>query len=499
MGYAFTRAYRLFIAALCLAVLMPVAVYADSPYEGYIYNNLEDDVHSINGYLYLDSWDGFGTEAGPLNAPEDIFVAANDHLYIADSGNNRILLLDDEFELIRIFGDAEGPGKLNTPKGVFVSEDGTVYVADTNNKRIAVFNADGSFAREIPEPKSTLLGDNFVYSPSKLIVDKRGYLFVVSNGTTNGLLQISQNGEFESFFGGNRVSFNWTRLLLRWFASEEQRAQIVAERPLEISNLYQDSEGFIYTTTLGGEYNQVKRLSPVGVDTLNHGNVWYGDYYVSGPFSLPAFVDVTVDRNGLITIIDQNTNKAFQYNKLGYLLFIFGGTGEQNGLMKTVSAIDQTSDGTMYIVDNSRGRIDRFRTTPFGDLVHQASALYVEGRYEEAEELWREVLRYNSNYDMAYHAIGKAMYKAERYEEAMQYFKLARSRADYSQAFKEYRKELMREHFEWILVGIVVLFLLIRYLLPPFIRKLRAWFGASGAKAQLPAGNQAAVKEGEAG
>jgi len=478
---------------------MPVTASAGSPYEGYIYNNLEDDVHSINGYLYLDSWDGFGTEAGPLNAPDDIYIDAHDQLYVADSGNNRILMLDDEFELIRTYGDAEGPGKLNTPKGVYVTDDGTVYVADTNNKRIAVFNADGSFAREIAEPKSILLGDSFVYSPSKLIVDKRGYLFVVSNGTTNGLLQISQNGEFESFFGGNRVRFNWTRLLLRWFASEEQRAQIVAERPLEISNLYQDTEGFIYTTTLGGEFNQVKRLSPVGVDTLNQGNVSYGDYFSSGPFSLPAFVDVTVDRNGLITIIDQNTNKAFQYNKLGYLLFIFGGTGEQNGLMKTVSAIDQTSDGTMYIVDSSRNRIDRFRTTPFGELVHRASALYVEGRYEEAEALWREVLRYNSNYDMAYHAIGKAMYKAERYEEAMEYFKLARSRPDYSQAFKEYRKEWMREHFEWILAGVVVLFILIRYMLPRFVRKLRAWIGASGRSSKLHDATQAIVKEGEAG
>jgi hypothetical protein len=100
---------------------------------------------------------------------------------------------------------------------------------------------------------------------------------------------------------------------------------------------------------------------------------------------------------------------------------------------------------------------------------------------------------------MAYHAIGKAMYKAERYEEAMQYFKLARTRGDYSQAFKEYRKELMREHFEWILVGVVVLFILIRYVLPPLVRKLRARIGSSGTNSRPHAGNQAIVKEGEAG
>lgn len=493
-------AKRCAVLLLILSLLFPAAAYAANPYEGYIYNNLNDDVRSINGYLYHDSWDGLDGETGPLNGPEDIFIDASDRLYIADTGNNRILMLDEDFHLIRVYGDEEGPGKLSGPKGVFVTEDGMVYVADTNNKRIAIFQPDGSFLRELPEPESPLLGANFVYSPAKLIVDKRGYLFVVSNGTTNGLLQISQNGEFESYFGGNRVSFNWTRLLLRWFATEEQRAQIVSERPLEISNLYQDEEGFIYTTTMGGEVNQIKRLSPVGIDTLNQGAVYYGDYYYSGPFDLPIFVDITVDNKGIITAIDQNTNKAFQYDKLGNLLFIFGGTGEQNGLFKTVSAIDQTSDGTIYIVDSSRHRVDRFRTTPFGALVHQASELYVEGRYTEAEQLWHEVLRYNANYDMAYNAIGKALYKAERYKEAMEYFRLARNKAEYSAAFKEYRKEMMREHFEILFAAAAGLFLVLRFLLPRLIRRLRRALGnRSRRRAGRTAQQAALTKEGEAG
>ena len=122
--------------------------------------------------------------------------------------------------------------------------------------------------------------------------------------------------------------------------------------------------------------------------------------------------------------------------------------GNKKGLFKTVSAIDQTSDGPIYIVDSSRHRVD---PVPYDALWRPSPVgvqLYVEGRYTEAEQLWHEVLRYNANYDMACDAIGKALYKAERYKEAMEYFHLAQDKQRCFAAFKEYRKEMMREHLE---------------------------------------------------
>ncbi|MNP29334.1 hypothetical protein D3C76_1223530 [compost metagenome] len=98
----------------------------------------------------------------------------------------------------------------------------------------------------------------------------------------------------------------------------------------------------------------------------------------------------------------------------------------------------------------------------------------MDGKYQESEGLWQEVLRENSNFDLAYLAIGKSLYKAENYKEAMDYFKLARSRVDYSNAFAEFRKEWIREHFAWIIGGLVTLFLIIRYLLPVGWRSLRS-------------------------
>jgi hypothetical protein len=467
------RRFRL-IGFLLLLLVPCSVVSADSPYTGYIYDNMDNAPLSINGYLYFDSIDGYDMSTGPLKDPEDLFVAGDDTLYVVDGGNNRVIHMDTEKHVLGIFGDIDGKGKLNAPKGVFVSKNGDVYVADSQNRRIAVFDHSGVFAKEFGAPSSPLLGKNFNYSPSKLIVDKRDYMFVTSDGANQGLLQMQPDGGFAGFFGANHVPFDWTRVFVKLIASKEQKDQIASAKPPEFSNLYQDNEGFIYTSTLGIRRNQLKRLSAVGVDTLNGSPHRYGDLYMPSKnfdYLYDAFVDLSISGDGLITGLDQTTGKLFQYDKLGNLLFIFGGIGNQDGLFKTPSSVAETSDGTIYVADRTQSRIDRFTTTPFADKVHEASRLYVEGRYEEAMKPWQDVLKVNSNYDMAYNAIGKALYKQRKYGEAMKYFKTARDRSAYSDAYLQYRKEYVRNHFGAVVAVILGLILLVRFV-PKWVRSL---------------------------
>jgi len=465
------------IVFLLVIVLLgiPTNVSAESPYRGYIYDNLDNTPASINGYLYADSIDGIGKEFGNLKAPEDLFIAPDDTIYIVDSGNNRVIHITQNQELIGIYGDKEGKGLLNTPKGVFVDTQGSVYVADTLNRRIALFDKSGQFVKEFTQPVSPLLGDKFVYSPSKLIVDKRGYLFVVSDGASQGLMQIRPDGQFAGFFGANHVNFSWTRVLVRLVASEEQKEQIASVRPPEFSNLYQDNEGFIYTSTLGVPINQIKRLSAVGVDTLNaYTDFRYGDLYMpisNGTELLDAFVDVSISNSGLISALDQTTGRVFQYDKLGNLLFIFGGIGQQDGLFKTPTSVAETTDGMIYVADRTRNRIDSFYTTPFGDLVHHASELYVEGKYDQAFGPWNEVLHLNANYDLANYVIGKTFFRKQQYGDAMTYFQLAKHKEGYSDALHEYRKVYVRDNFGTIMTVLIASIIFIRLLLMAYRKR----------------------------
>ncbi|GIN69895.1 hypothetical protein J14TS2_03700 [Bacillus sp. J14TS2] len=462
------------IPALVVMFLFPLEGWAQEAYEGYIWDTEERDVRSINGYLHDGSIDGAYLPTGSFNSPEDIFIAPDDSIYITDTGNNRIIHLDEDNELIKVIGDIEGEGMLNGPKGVFVKEDGMVYVADTKNQRIAIFDKNGEFLKELTAPSSPLLGAKFSYSPSKLIVDKREYLYVVSEGNTKGLMQIDSMGEFKGFFGSNDVPFSLKNLIVRLIATDEQKAKLPSVRALAYSNLAQDSEGFIYTTTLGTDINQIKRLSPVGVDTLNQANNTYGDLTsYEGPFKVSSFVDVSINEDGLITALNLTSSRVYQYDKLGNLLFVFGGNGAQNGVFTTPSSLAENSEGIIYVVDKGRNRVDLFRTTPFADRVHKASKLYVDGHYEEAKDIWEEVIQLNGNFDIAYHAIGKALYKNEDYKDAMYYFKMANAREDYSEAFRLYRIEFVREHFAWFFSGLIILFIVLRYGIPAMIRLVK--------------------------
>jgi tetratricopeptide (TPR) repeat protein len=461
------------LLTLLLVFMLPMETMATSPNQGYIWDKNGRDVHSINGYVYETSIDGAYLTTGPFSSPEDIFIASDDSIYVVDTGNNRVVHLNTDLEVVKVIGDKEGPGVLNGPKGVYVKDDGTVYVADTKNQRIAIYDNTGKFSKELLAPDSPLLGSNFTYSPSKIVVDKRNYLYVVSEGNIKGLMQIDSKGDFKGFFGSNDVEFSLKRFLTRLIATEEQKAKLESVVPLAFSNLTLDKDGFIYTTTLGTDVNQLKRLSPVGVDTLNQGEKKYGDLIdYSETFQTSSFIDITVSEDGLITALDLTNSRIYQYDKLGNLLFVFGGNGDQNGVFLTPSSVDQNSEGIMFVVDKGRNRVDLFRTTPFADLVHEASTLYVEGRYEEAKKIWEEIINLNANFDIAYHAIGKALYKSEKYSEAMEYFKLANSKGDYSDAFRQYRIEYVRENFIWFFSGTILLFFLIRFGIPALIKQI---------------------------
>lgn len=64
------------------------------------------------------------------------------NVYIADTGNHRILKLNSAGELIGSYGSqGSGSGKFQNPQGICVGDDDRVYVSDTGNDRIVCFES----------------------------------------------------------------------------------------------------------------------------------------------------------------------------------------------------------------------------------------------------------------------------------------------------------------------------------------------------------------------
>jgi streptogramin lyase len=96
------------------------------------------------GGRYLGSWGGLGTSPGQFEHPQGIAVDGHGNVYVADTGNNRIEKFSQSGGLLTTWGTkGSGPGQFDAPSGVAVGGSGNVFVADRNNKRIEKFSPSG--------------------------------------------------------------------------------------------------------------------------------------------------------------------------------------------------------------------------------------------------------------------------------------------------------------------------------------------------------------------
>lgn len=436
---------RIGIAAVLGAVLLQGAdrpVYAELPYTTYS-SDMNKWIRTPNAFVPKGVWGG-------LNHPEDLFITSRDELYVADTGNNRIVQLDLEGHTVRTIPDPtdqDPKAKLRKPEGVFVTEDGVIYVADTGSRRIAIFDRDGRYMQELLAPSSELLPATFVYAPLKVVVDQRGYIYMVTKGGYQGLLQLAPDGSFAGFYGANKVPTSWLDSLKRKFFTEEQLKEELSRLPGAVTNVTLDAQGFMFTVNKDLKSGQLKRLNFGGVDLLMNRNFapWVK------PLDKFSFQDVHVDSHGVMSAVETTEGKIYQYDKYGELLFVFGtasvGSEQRLGMFKRVTSIVADSHGSLYIADGEQNRIQIMKRTHFGELVHQASYMDNQGKYEEARELWEEIHRLNGMYDRAYLGIAKAKFKTGDYEQAMTYFEQAKDKEGYSESFWQVRMNFLLRYF----------------------------------------------------
>ena len=253
--------------------------------------------------------------------------------------------------------------------------------------------------------------------------------------------------------------------------------------PTEYSNIAIDKDNFLYATTTtygggdigdGGKIKPIRKLNTLGEDVLiRNGYVDpMGDFYwgdggdISGPSRLE---DVTAMDNDTYFAIDRVRGRVFGYDFQGNLLYAFGGIGNKKGYFLYPVAIEHLGTD-LLVLDNRSAALTRFTLTEYGKKISEGLSSYKEGRYEESADYWKQVLRLNGNYDLAYIGIGRSLLRQGEYKEAMKYFEMKRDTDNYSKAFMEYRKQWVEENIGWMIGGFVVLLFLPRLI--KLIKKL---------------------------
>ncbi len=406
-----------------------------------------------------------------MNHPEDIFVGPDDLLYVADTENNRVLVMDREGVVLREITEACGK-KLSKPRGVYVDDDLSVWIADTGNLRLATINADGSDRKEYVKPDSALLEKNFTFDVQKLFVANTGYIYVLKGAN---LIALDEGNNFRGYLGADDVGFSLSRTLIRMFGSKSQVERTVKQEPASYSNFYIGADNMIYGILSNKNTAQIRKLNSVGNNTYEEQKYGFTLTDEEGKALDPTFADVTVEDNGIITVVDRLTGLIYQYDQEGNLLCTFGGIGTVGGLFQIPVSIDHDSQGYLYVLDYNTGSITVFRPTHFIKLIHQAVTLHGEGRYEEALVYWQEALEIDSNYALAHQGVAKVMGKQENWEAALQSYYLADDKDGYSEAFSEYRHEMFRQYFVPVVAAIAVGAVLLVKLLGFLKKKADQW------------------------
>lgn len=478
------------IALVCLTTTTLAAVPENS---SYIYSADFYAVASPQAFALEDVINGEGLGISTFKNPSDIFVSKNGTIYLVDAGNNRIVEINDEYKLVRTVDSFIYNGKedsFSAPSGIFVTEDGILYIADTGNNRVVRLNKSNECDLMITRPHSELLQKEYIFLPSKIVTDIAGRIFIVSDNQPQGVMEFSPDGYFKGFIGANKVTFDFSDYFWKSIATKEQRSQMRLFLPTEYNNITLDNEGFLFVTSDKIDLSSIfsvrgfvpddflERIAPVrrinlaGSDILRRDGwgVPIGDYaltYTKGIVDGPSrIVDSAIDICGIYSILDRARGRIFTYDSNGYLLYIFGGLGREDGKFRSPSSFAYHGD-RLLVADYSKNNITVLKLTEYGKLIREAYIAYSEGDYDKNEVMWRKVLNYNSNCDIAYIGIGKSYMRKMDYKSAMKYFKLGENRDLYSDAFIKWRNEIVRKYFAagfWLLFGLIILATLIKYI-----------------------------------
>lgn len=464
----------------CCGVTASATTLDDLPYDSYTYWDEGSNKYLAGSramYEVEDIISGESLSATPLNEPSDMAVGDDGKLYILDSGNSRILILSENFELINTIDNLSGQ-TFSGASGITVSASGDIYIADTANMRVLVGDEQGKLIREITCPEDDFVPDDYEFNPIQMTLDKNGYLYVLSKGSFYGAIVFSPESAAEGFFGANKVNASVGDLIdtiwNRWFMTDEQRSSQIQKIPYQFSDLCADKNGLIYTTTgalssFGAQSGQIRCLGPAGTNVLKKRvdrTVTDADSFNfadKGQASLAVgqriqdFVSIDV-LNGFIYALDKTYGKIFVYSNNCELLTVFGGgvkKGDQKGTFENAVSIAVNND-YVYVLDSVKANITVFRINEYGKMVQSASTLTSTGKYLEAKPLWEKIIKLDRNSQLAYGGLARAALEEKDYSAAMSYAKQGNDRGIYDQAFEYVRNDWLERNIGWIFFAVII-------------------------------------------
>jgi len=478
-----------------IAVMLFGTVYSSAaePYDTYTYSIDGKTIKSPPAYSAVDDFDAIDMNISKLSSVatlsanvSDIFCDDQSNIYIADKGNNRIVVLNKFYEAIGIiesYVDENGVAQtFNGPSGLYITDaakttdnSSHIYICDTGNKRVVVFDREYNYVRTIYKPDSKII-DAGAFDPTAIAVDIYGRIFIVSPSAYEGVIVLTRDGDFTGFIGAQQVSYSLIDIIWAKFQSAEKRLTQELKLATPYNNITVDDDGFVYVTmyptdpaeqknqlssikTKKASYSPVKKLNSQGKEILNRNGFFDpGGEVVINVKDISQIKDVALGAEDTWTLLDQSRARFFTYDQNGNLLFAFGGKGDQLGHgANFVGMTYQVVNGTYRLVvldaAGTGSKITVYDPTDYYYALMTALSNENKHDYVAAQESWERVLTLNNNLDLAYIGIGKALYNQGKYADAMEYLESAYETKVWSDAHAAANKNIVSK---WLLPIIIL-------------------------------------------
>jgi uncharacterized protein (TIGR03663 family) len=291
----------------------------------------------------LRSIGGRGAGAGQFTSPRALAIGADGLWYVADSGNQRIQVLDSDGKPLRMWGSSgTGAGQFQEPWGVAVNQKlGRVYVSDTWNHRVQVFDLEGTYLSEWGHFADTKgqadLEPSGFWGPRDIVLDATGNVYVADTGNKR-IQKFDADGKFLAQWGG---------------------AGVVPGRFDEPTSLDISATGVIYVADAWNRRVQsfstdMKPLGEWPVDS------WAGESVVNKPY-------LRVSPGGDVYVSDPERYRILVFDSEGTFRLTFGQYGADTASLALPLGMAFTPEGNLVVVDSDNHRLLEFAALDDGE------------------------------------------------------------------------------------------------------------------------------------
>jgi trimeric autotransporter adhesin len=254
--------------------------------------------------------DGGSGASAMLNDPEGLASDIDGNVYIADTQNNRIRKLLPGGTIITIAGNGNasfygdgGPANaasIHAPEAIYSAGGGHIYIADTGNQRVRELLPDGTITTVAGNGAQGVAGDGGPATSAQLslpvgvALDAAGNLYIADKGN-NRVRMVSAGGTISTFAGSATYALG--------DGGPATGAQLSAPASVAL-----DAAGNVYISDTG--HNRIRVVSGGTINTLAGTGVccYEGDGGPASASQLNAPWGLLVDSSGRLLVADSGNN-----------------------------------------------------------------------------------------------------------------------------------------------------------------------------------------------